>query len=227
MKGEEAMEIFNLVKQRGMLPVKLDDLVPLSFIGQAAVNFYRDKIKLMDQLKMTESQRKVTLRDGQEAGGMLLDIEGRIGELLPSEEEMAKKRSEQYAGRPARGQAGLKQLPIDITKNRASSARAISKHPEVVERVKAQAKKNEDIPTKTAVINQIRYEKEKNRADEANKKRTESKSLIAIEQVQYINALDQVIRILPQQPPKDWNENAFKEAKAKAQIIIKRLEVFN
>jgi hypothetical protein len=174
----------------------------------------------MDQLKMTESQRKITLRDGQEAGEMLLDIETRIGELLPSPEEARKTQS------PSSPKERRKR-PDGMTDKRARASRDIAYHPEVVEKVKAQARENEDIPTRTAVINQIRYEKEKKRVNEASKKRTESKSLIAIEQVQYINALDQVIRILPQQPPKDWNENAFKEAKAKAQIIIKRLEVFN
>jgi len=59
----------------------MEDLVPLSFIGQTAVTFYRQMIKGFDQLKMTEAQRKRTLKDGQEAGEMLLDIETRIGEL--------------------------------------------------------------------------------------------------------------------------------------------------
>jgi hypothetical protein len=89
MKGEEAVELFALIKQENLLPGKVEELVPLSFIGQAAVSFYRQKIKLMDQLKMTEDQRRATLRDGQDAGEMLLDIEARIGELLPSKKEVA------------------------------------------------------------------------------------------------------------------------------------------
>jgi hypothetical protein len=70
-------------------PAKLDKLAPMSFIGAAAVAFYKTKTKVMTQLKMTEAQRKATLSDGQEAGEMLLDIEERIGELyegLPSAE---------------------------------------------------------------------------------------------------------------------------------------------
>jgi len=108
---------------------------------------------------MTEEQRKRTLKDGQEAGELLLDIEARIGELLPSDEEILKLRSEQYKGRPVLQQAGLTQRPKEITHKRAVYARAISKHPDIVEKVKAQAKENEDIPTRTAVINEIRYQK--------------------------------------------------------------------
>jgi hypothetical protein len=82
MDEEEAVKIFDLVVREGKLPATLDRLVPLSFIGSAAVTFYKAKVKLMDQLGMTEEQRKATLRDGQDAGRMLLDIEARIGELL-------------------------------------------------------------------------------------------------------------------------------------------------
>ena len=225
MKGEEAMEIFKLVKARGMLPQKMEDLVPLSFIGQTAVTFYRQMIKGFDQLKMTEEQRKRTLKDGQEAGELLLDIETKIGELA------TKEKPEFYKGIPKdrRALQGIvdkhKRLSLP-SKKRMHQAEAIHKHPEIVEKIKAKARENEDIPTRTAVISQINYEKEKQRRKEAEGKKIESKTVIAIEQTQYINALDRCITILPKQPPKKWNENLLKEATAKAQIIIKRLEVF-
>ena len=216
MKGEEAMEIFKLVRAKGMLPKKMEDLVPLSFIGQTAVTFYRQMIKGFDQLKMTEEQRKRTLKDGQEAGEMLLDIEARIGELLPSQEEALK---------TACPTGGRQKRFGGMSHHRATQVRAIAKHPEIVEKVKAQARENEDIPTRTAVVNEIRYQKEKERKAEA--KPIESKTVISIEQAQYINALDRCIMILPKQPPKKWNDDVLAEATAKAQILINRLEVFN
>jgi hypothetical protein len=61
------------------------------------------------------------------------------------------------SGRSLRNERGLKPKtkeravpPFDIRKNRAKTAKAISKHPEIVERVKAQARENEDILTRTA-----------------------------------------------------------------------------
>jgi hypothetical protein len=54
----------------------------------------------------------------------------------------------------------------------------------------------------------------------------EDKKAYPEDQIIYINTLDQCIRILPQKPPKNWNENALKEATAKAIIIKNRLEVF-
>ena len=225
MKGEEAMEIFKLVKAKGMLPQKVEELVPLSFIGQTAVTFYRQMIKGFDQLKMTEEQRKRTLQDGQEAGEMLLDIEARIGELLPSEHDA----QATMKGQPAftsKERAGAVWKKMGIPQKRATDARNISKHPDIVEKIKAQARENEDIPTRTAVVNEIRYQKEKKRQEEVKQKKIDTKAIASIEQVQYINALDRCLTILPQKPPKDWNSNALKEATAKAKIIIKRLEVF-
>lgn len=90
-KGEDTVEIFELVMRQKLLPATMDKLIPLSFIGQKAVNYYRDKIKLMDQLEMTEEQRKATLKDGQQAGELLLDIEGRIGEIALAEKEYRQK----------------------------------------------------------------------------------------------------------------------------------------
>lgn len=228
---EEAVEIFKLVKQSNILPQKIEELVPLSFIGQTAVAFYRQNLKLMKELKMTEEQRKTTLRDGQDAGAMLLDIEDRIGELAEKEE----KAKSSIAARLPNGRAAVtkpsgkppKHERLGMSEKRMQQAQTIHKHPEIKERVKAQAKANEDIPTKTAVLNEIRYQKEKERKERAEEKKQEVRAIIDIEQTQYLNALDRCISILPQEPPKTWNEDAFKEAKAKAKILTKRLEVFN
>jgi len=94
---------------------------------------------------------------------MLLDIEARIGELLPSERETR-------GGVPRhtqRGEGGIfqKKIPKGITHRQLEGSRAIATHPDIVERVKAQARENEDIPTRTAVLSEIKYQKEKDRND--------------------------------------------------------------
>lgn len=231
MQTEKATVIFDLVLKEKMLPQKLDDLMPLSFIGQTAVNFYRGKIKMMDQLKMTEEQRETTLKDGQQAGVLLLDIEARIGEIALSEPR-AKSIVEHKKG--TRGIIGTRpsgQQPkhdrLMMTEKKMQQSQKIAQNPEIVARVKAKAIENEDIPTKTAVLSEISYEKEKERRKKAEETRTESKTIVALDQQIYINKLSQCIRLLPQKPPKNWNEQALKEATALANIIIKRLEVFN
>lgn len=221
MEGGKAVEIFGLVVKNNMLPQKLEKLVPMKFIGDAAVKFYCDAVKHMDEIGMTEDQRKATLQDGQDAGELLLEIESRIGELLPTPTVMKDTAVRSKSGK------GERSLPEGMTSKRAFHARAIANHPDVVAKIKQEARANEDIPTRTAVLNRINYEKERKRREVAEGKRKEIKAIIAADQIQYLLALDKCISVLPQKPPKTWNESAFAEAKAKAKIIIRRLEVFN
>jgi len=80
---------------------------------------------------MNEAQRKATLKDGQEAGEMLLDIETRIGELLPDVTRIPKRDT---AGKMA------KELPEGMDYRRAHKARTIANNPDIVEKIKAKAR---------------------------------------------------------------------------------------
>ena len=44
--------------------------------------------------------------------------------------------------------------------DRVYQSQTIAKHPDVVEKIKREARRNEDIPTKTAVLSEIRYQRE-------------------------------------------------------------------
>jgi hypothetical protein len=163
MEGEEAVKVFDLVVSKGNLPTKLEDLVPLSFIGSAAVKFYQTKVKLMDQLGMSEQQRKATLADGQDAGEMLLNIEARIGELSYSVPDAPHTRHDHLA---AKGHHPEPEKPerMGLTGGRVESAQAIHREMKkpgggAVAAVIKQARENEDIPTKTAVLNKIKLDK--------------------------------------------------------------------
>jgi len=226
IRGEEAaMEIFQIVKKNKLLPTKLEDLLPLSYIGQAAVSFHREKIKLMKSLDMSEAQRKATLKDGQDAGEMLLNIEARIGELIISERVRV---DDGQPGKPRDKNGRMKAyLPKGINKTRSHQSQQIAKNPKIVEKIKAKAKANEDIPTKTAVLSEIKFENEKKRRKQAEGKRQQSRIIMNLDQKKYINALDRCLSILPKRPPKDWDDIALSEATAKAKIIIRRLEVFD
>jgi len=226
ISGEKAMELFSLVKAKGVLQTPLQDLRPLAFIGQAAVAFYRQKIKLMNQLNVIEDQRKATLKDGQDAGEMLLDIEARIGELA-AKEERAKPVPLKGRGALPSG-AAPKHDRLGLTRKRMSQAEAIAKHPKIVEQVKAEARENEEIPRKTAVLKEIVYHEEKKRKKAADAKQKEDRLTYTADQLKYLSMLHIVLsEVTSAKLPKRWDEKAFAEAKRLAKIIIGRLEVFN
>jgi hypothetical protein len=155
------MEVFKELIRRepNFLDKPIEQLAPLAFVGQSAVAAYRSLISRLDSLPMTEAQKRKTLADGQEAGEMLLEIEARIGELLPSAEEGKRLTT---TGSP-RGKAGQmkpeKVLPDGINSKQAHTARTIARNPEIVREIIKEAKENEDIPTKTAVLNRIKLER--------------------------------------------------------------------
>lgn len=215
------MDVFNeLVKREpNLLAHPLKELIPISFVGTATVAAYRSLIGKLADLPMTQKQKEKTLADGQGAGKMLLAIEARIGELLPDD------------ARNLPGRGGIKKLPENVTFRNAYKARQIARNPEAVEEVIYEAEQNEDIPTKTAVLNKIACKKEKER-QENYKKATEEKieqikRVSSKEALNYLNILQRITLLLPVEPPEDWSEEGFAEAQALANIIRKRLEDFH
>ena len=77
---------------------------------------------------------------------MLLAIEGRIGELLPSAEE-ARRLSGGPVGQPRTTPRQV--LPDGISSKQALKARTIANNPDVVKEVIAEAEENEDIPKRS------------------------------------------------------------------------------
>jgi len=227
---EKAMEIFDLVIKNKMLPEKIEDLVPLSFIGQTAVSFYREKVALMDRLGLAEDQKRETLRDGQDAGRMLLTIEARIGQLLPDEEEARKTHGGKSSGHH-------RTLPDEFgddaqhRKYRARQARTIARHPEAVAQVITEAEENEDIPTKTAVLNKVKADREKQLREkyqkETKSKKADSTARTTGEALKYLGKLREIVLLLPAKlPPEGWTDESFAEANAMVEIIRKRLEAW-
>lgn len=161
MKGERAMEIFEIVRQQNLLPEKIEELVPLSFIGDSAVRFYCEKVRLLDKLQATQEQRKATLKDGQGAGEMLLEIEAKIGEIALKESRVRPLphiKGEGPGSKPSGELPKHERLGMKHGKQ-VADAQNISQHPEAVRHIIKKAKENEDIPTKTAVLTEIKFRK--------------------------------------------------------------------
>jgi hypothetical protein len=229
------MNTFEIAVQSKKLPKTIDKLVPLSFIGATAVEYYKNQIKLFDNLKMTDEQKRKTLKDGQDAGVMLLEIEKRIGEISETMPSLKKGELEKEAeffhmkGKSASTKSRtIKAKKLGLkNKSQLKIAQTIKNHPATVKRVIKEAIANDDIPTKTAVVNKIRFEREKKRRKAAEKKKQENKLVIAADEQQYINALERCISIIPRTPPKVWSDEGFALAQGVASVLVKRLKAFD
>jgi hypothetical protein len=215
---ENKTNIFQALIKREphFLDKPLADLLPLRFMGEVAVNAYKGLIKRLDDLPLSLEEKESRLKDGQDAGKALLMIEARIGQLLPSAEEAEKSKA---------GLTGKERQrrPEGVTLAQAHRARQIATHPHEVAEVIHEAEENEDIPTKTAVLNKIAYKRELARKKGAQEK---SQLEMAADAFGYYSKLVEVLNILPTKPPKELKEKDFIKIKALALLIIKRLEVF-
>jgi len=200
----------------------LADLLPLRFMGEVAVHAYQGLIKRLDDLPLSLEEKESRLKDGQDAGKALLAIEAKIGEL--AERELPEK----YQGVPRQQRDALnkplKHERLGLTERQKRVATTIHKHPNEIAEVIREAEENEDIPTKTAVLNKIAYKRELERVKGAREK---TQIEMRADAYLYYSKLKEAFSLIPPLPPKDLMEKDYLQIKAVALSIIKRLEVFN
>lgn len=220
-------EIFQeLIKREpNFLDRPLAELLPIRFMGEVAVNAYQGLIKRLDDLPLAQEEKEAKLKDGQDAGKALLTIEARIGKLALKEPPAIAKRKK---GTPKGGgslPSGLppKHIRLRMSRRQMENAQHISLHPEEVKEVIKEAEENEDIPTKTAVLNKIAYKREKERA---KGKREETQIEMRGNAYLYYSRIEEAFRLIPSKPPTDLVEKDYLMIKAIALSIIKKLEVF-
>lgn len=211
------MEKDLILKEASHLPATIDELREFILIGKAKLKVYQHKVKLIKDLGLAKQVKDQALEDGQDVGEAILWAEAKLGELLKKVSPgMATYKSALPRGERAR-------LPEGINFRQSHQARKLADHPEMIKEVIKEAKRNEDLPTRTAVLSKIREKQEKERQEKAPPK---TKIELSAEEFTYQQVLLEVITILPPEPPKQLTEQGFKILSALAKTIIKRLRRF-
>ena len=136
----------SLVRQKTHLPVKINELVKFVLIGREKLVAIRAQIRAIDKLDLATGVRKQKKEEATMLAGALLDAEARIGDLLSETEH-----------RGGSATAGTSHpLPKGINKKQSHIFQTLADHPEVIEQVKAEAKENDDLPTRTEVLRIIK-----------------------------------------------------------------------
>ena len=88
MKNEEAYAVL-LKREPKWLARPIEELVKIQAVGSVYLATHKELLKKIKsgQIQLAEEDRKAKLADGQAIGEALLDVEVRIGQLLPSAEE--------------------------------------------------------------------------------------------------------------------------------------------
>ena len=149
----------SIVTTSNNLPTTIEDLAGFVLIGREKLVAVRAEIRAIDKLNIAESVRQQKRDEAQMLSEALLDAEVKIGELL-------KKIPKDPGGRPAKTQDTAVHSfekpkhevveSLGFTTKQANRFETLANHPDIVEQVKAEARENEDIPTRSRVLQLVK-----------------------------------------------------------------------
>jgi len=209
------MEKDLILRETGGLPATIDELREFILVGKAKLKVYQQKVKLIKDLGLAKQVKDQALEDGQSVGEAILWAEAKMGELL---KKISPGRATYKSALPHGERA---KLPKGIDSHQAHKARKLADHPEIIKEVIKEAREEEDLPTRSAVLRKI-YERE----DAERVKPPKTNLELSGEGLKYFHTLQMVINKLPPIPPDVKGKEQFVVLAGLAQTIIKRLMKF-
>lgn len=143
------------------LPGTLEDLSKFVLVGREQLVAVRAAIRAIDKVGVAQEVRKQKLKEGQEIAEAVLDAEVRIGELM---RQVPKQNTHNRAADRHNTDVKSKTEVIadmGFTPMQVSRFETLAAHPEAVERAKAEARENQEMVTRSSVLEKVASEKEK------------------------------------------------------------------
>ena len=149
----------NAVSQRSeSLPTTLDELSRFVLVGREKLNAVRAAIRAIEKVGLAQEVRQQKLREAQEISEAVLDAEVRIGQLMakvPKANPNKRIDSADDSSKPKMEvvkETGFSQKQVERFQTLAAQQ-------DIVAQAKAQARENEEVVSRTAVLNMIKDEK--------------------------------------------------------------------
>lgn len=181
------------------LPSKLEDLAQFVLIGRDKLAMVRAGIKALDKLDMAQEVRQQKKEEAQMLAEALMDAEVRIGEILlamPKASGKHENRANQYASAKSNTtvtsstqqappppvqtkEEAVKKLGFD--KIQVSRFQTLAKHKDIVEQVKQEARANDDLATRTAVLQAVKAKQVEEKKENYETKKKEFEKPITLE----------------------------------------------
>ena len=177
----------NLVTTSSNLPTTIDDLAKFALIGREKLVAVRAEIRAIDKVGLAQEVREQKLREAQDISEAVLDAEVRIGELMASVPKATNGGANQYRAKTTA--VSQEQKPkadvireAGFTPKQVQRFQTLAAHPEIVAQAKAEARENDDIVSRSLVLNMVKAQK---KADEIE----QAKTAIAEQQRETGNAI--------------------------------------
>lgn len=148
-----------LAKYSENLPVKLEDLARFVLIGREKLQAVKAGIRAIEKLDLAKEVMDQKKNEAQDLAGALLDAEVRIGQLFKALPKASGERTDLQPSNTGVTRSTTKQETVEnlgFNKMQASRFETLAEHLEIVEQVKAEAIENDDLPTRTEVLNRVK-----------------------------------------------------------------------
>ena len=143
------------------LPATLPELSKFVLVGREKLVAVRAEIRAIDKVGLAKEVREQKLAEAQDIADAVLDAEVRIGELSTQMPKIQGERTDikhfPSGGKKLKKSKRQRLKEIGITHEERFEA--LAKHPEAVEQAKAEARENEEIVTRSAVLHKIQEAK--------------------------------------------------------------------
>ena len=159
----------DIITQASNLPTKIEDLSRFVLVGREKMVSVRAEIRAIDKLGLGKEVRQQKLDEGQMIADALLDAEVRLGELMQDVDKATKWDTDKNQ---IRNGAKLITPKSDVLKeagfkkDQVSRFQTLAAHPEIVAQAKAEARENDDMVSRSFVLEKIKAKEKETKADE-------------------------------------------------------------
>ena len=200
----------SIVVSKTNLPDTVGDLSKFVLIGREKLVAVRAEIRAIDKVGLAEEVRRQKLEEAQAISEAVLDAEVKIGELMQSVPKVSYNRGNQYTGGKSTPLSNSQKSKAAIIKDSGFTQKQVERfqtlaaNPDLVEQAKAEARENDDIVSRSLVLNLV---KERKRADKEAFRETQrcenAKKIKALSTPLDAQGLFQTIVV---DPPWDWSD---------------------
>lgn len=154
------------------LPANIEDLSRFVLIGREKLVAVRAEIRAIEKVGLAQAVREQKLKEAQSISEAVLDAEVRIGQLMLEVPKADNGGANQYRAKSTAVSKKQKRKSETIreagfTQKQAERFQQLAEHPEIVEQAIAEARENDDIVSRSLVLNMIRTQKKAEQIEQA------------------------------------------------------------
>ena len=149
------------------LPAAIEELAKFVLVGREKLTSVRAEIRAIDKLNLAREVRDQKKDEARMMSEALMDAEVRLGELFKQIPKATNNGANQYQGASPTAVSEKQKTKAEtvndlgFSEKQAERFEILAENKEIVEQVKAEARENDDLPTRTRVLNLVAHQKKK------------------------------------------------------------------